>query len=85
VSTPEPYVSQVDIVALTWEQFRAINDVYRRWVTDVWMHTESQTYGVRLTNVPLLSASALHDTIVSAEAPAFVGTPTDGRPDEHDG
>ena len=78
----EPYVSQVDIVALTWEQFRAINDVYRRWVTDIWIHTDTQAYGVRLVNVPLMSVSALHDTIA---APAFVGTPTDGRPDERDG
>lgn len=84
MSAPEPFVSQVDIAAMTWEQFRAVNDVYRRWVADVWMHAESQTYGLRLLNLPLLSASALHDTIASAETHAPIGVPTDGR-DEHDG
>lgn len=81
MSTPEPFVSQVDIAALTWEQFRAVIDVYRRWVADVWMHAESQTYGLRLINVPLLSVSALHETIASAAPYVPIGIPTDGRED----
>lgn len=76
---PEPYVGQIDIAALEWEQFRAVMDVYRHWVAEIWHHADTRTYGVRLRDVPLLSIDGLHQTVVGVPAP--IGIPTDGRED----
>lgn len=76
---PEPYVSQVDVTALAWEQFRAVLGVYQPWVAEIWFHHESHTYGVRLRDVPLLSIDGLHQTVVGIPVP--IGIPTDDRQD----
>ena len=72
MSVPEPFVSQLDVAALSWPQFRAVLDVYHHWVTDVWMHADTHTYGVRLANVPLLSVDGLHGTVADATSPLDV-------------
>lgn len=61
----EAFVWQIDLTLLTWDEFVAVMDVYRRWTDAVW-HIPGGRFGVRFVNVPIVAIPGIYETVARA-------------------